>query len=75
MARRNRIFNGITKVETTVRFTAAEELARDLEEKTAKDEDVKAAVKDQAVASARSKIKEGATLADVIRFLALSPNS
>jgi len=70
MARRNRIYNGITKTETTVPLTAAEEKARDQEEQVVKKAREEARVKETAHSALVERIgSDTATLRDVLAYL------
>jgi len=70
MARRNRIFNGITKIETTVPLTAAEENVRDQEEAAEKKEREETRIKETAHRALVERIEsDSATLKDVLAYL------
>ena len=70
MARRNRIFNGITKIETTVPLTVAEEKARDQEEQAVKKAREEERVAETAHRAVVERIgSDTATLKDVLAYL------
>jgi len=70
MPRRNRIFNGITKIETTEPLTIAEEKARDQEELAATKAREEARVEETAHRALVERIgSDTATLRDVLAYL------